>query len=85
MSALFWYYARMENQTISRERVEAEINRLAEEYRPMCLWFTPRDYVPTTDEQRLATLNDVERYGDREAFRRARELREWLLQAAKSG
>jgi hypothetical protein len=62
-----------------------EINRLAEEYWTMCLWFTPRDYVAVTDDQRLATLSDIERYGDREAFKRARELREWLLAVSKNG
>ena len=74
----------MQNSTITRERVEAEIDLLAQEYRTMCLWFTPRDYVAATDEQRLATLGDIERYGDREAFKRARELREWLLAVSKS-
>ena len=74
----------METQTITRDRVEAEINRLAEEYRFMCLWSTPREYLAATDEQRFATLSDIERYGDREAFKRARELREWLLRVSKS-
>lgn len=75
----------MENAALTREQIEAEIDRLAEEYRAMCLWFAPRDYRPKTDEQRLDTLRDIERYGDRNAFKRARELQEWLLLVSKSG
>jgi hypothetical protein len=75
----------MDPEPITKEHVESEINRLATEYRAMCLWFTPRNYLPTTYDERLATLRDIERYGDREAFKRARELRHWLLQTSKSG
>ena len=50
-------------------------NELAEEYRSMCLWFPPRDFVLATDEHRMATVEDIERHDDRGALKRAPELR----------
>ena len=61
---------------------EAEIDRLIEQYRVTCLWFAPADY-PKTNEQRLRALDYIERYGDREAFKRSRALRQWLLHSYK--
>jgi hypothetical protein len=72
----------MSTETLSKEEINAAIDRLVEEYRSMCLWFAPRRYFPASDPERVATLDDIERYGDREAFKRARELKEWLLQAS---
>jgi hypothetical protein len=40
---------------------------LIEEYRDRCLWFLRPDFMPTTDEQILRTLHQIERYGDRAA------------------
>ena len=73
----------MDSETNRRPDIYKQIERLVEEYRPMCLWSAPRDYLPKTDEERLAALADIERYGDRAAFKRSRELREWLLQSSR--
>ena len=73
----------MKAETLSKEQINAKIDELVSEYRMMCLWFAPRNYFPRTDEERVSTLKDIERYGDREAFRRSRELRDWLLQTSK--
>jgi len=67
----------------TKQEVEAEVDKLIEEYRLQCLWFAPRDYLPKSDEQRLRALGHIERYGDREAFKRSRELRDWLLLRSK--
>ena len=57
----------------------AKIDQLVDEYRLRCLWFLRADYYPVTDEDRLRTLDYIERYGDREGYRRAAEARRWLL------
>ncbi len=62
--------------------VRSEIDRFVAEQRSMCLWFTPRGYVPASDSERLAVLGSIEKHGDRAAFVKARELRDWLLQAS---
>jgi hypothetical protein len=61
-----------------RTDVTARIDRLIDEYRIRCLWFIRLDYLPTTDAERSKLLEYIERHGDREGFRRARELRRWL-------
>lgn len=62
------------------ETVRQCVHRLVDEYRDRCLWFLREDYYPITLEQQLRTLRRIERHGDREAFRKAAELRQWLLQ-----
>ena len=54
------------------------VDHLVDEYRVRCLWFLREDYYPTTDEQRIQVLAYIQRYGDREAYRRAAEIRRWL-------
>jgi hypothetical protein len=66
-------------QPVLDERSVAEaVDRLVDEYRVRCLWFLREDHYPKTREERLRVLGYIERYGDREAFRRAGELRQWL-------
>jgi hypothetical protein len=72
----------MIKETVSRSEVDDAIDRLVEQYRSRCLWFAPSDYYPKTDNERLSTLRDIETNGDRAAFVRSRELREWLLQVS---
>lgn len=55
-----------------------EIDRLIEANRLRCLWFLRPDYHPSTDSERLRALEYIERYGDRNAYRRASELTRWL-------
>lgn len=59
---------------------QRKVNALVDAYRGRCLWFAPEDFYPSTPEAILRTLANIERYGDVEAFRKARELREWLSQ-----
>lgn len=65
-----------------KEKVRAEaideIDRLIEANRLRCLWFLRPDYHPSTDHERLRALAYIERYGDRDAYRRATELTRWL-------
>lgn len=58
----------------------AEVRVLVEQYRDRCLWFLDRKLVPESPAQALRLLGHIERYGDREAFLRARALKPWLLQ-----
>ena len=48
--------------------------------RPHCLWFMAPDRLPTARAAQLYALECVERYGGRDAFIKARELKQWLLQ-----
>ena len=57
---------------------ERAVDELVERYRDRCLWFLRPDYLPTTQQARLRALESIQRHGDREAFARAAELREWL-------
>jgi hypothetical protein len=60
------------------ESLEKEVDRLVEDYRARCLWFLREDYYPSTHEQRLQVLTYIQRYGDREAYRRAAEIHRLL-------
>lgn len=64
-----------------RKEIEEGIVQLIQENRANCLWFVAPTFLPSTDEERLNTLANIERYGNGKAFKRARELKEWLLQA----
>jgi hypothetical protein len=56
----------------------AAVDRLVDEQRIASLWFLRPDYYPTTRAQRIRVLEQIERHGDRDAFRRAATLRRWL-------
>ena len=58
--------------------VTEAVNRLVDEFRVRCLWFLRPEYYPATLEERLRVLLYIERHGDREAFRRAATLKQWL-------
>jgi hypothetical protein len=64
--------------------VAEAVNRLADEYRERCLWFLREDYYPATDEERLRVLGYIQRYGDRDAFVRAAEVRQWLSRTSSA-
>ncbi len=57
---------------------EQAVDALVDEYRQRCLWFLREDYYPSSLEERLRVLDYIQRHGDREAFRRAAEVRKWL-------
>jgi hypothetical protein len=58
--------------------VAEAINSLVDEYRYRCLWFLRDDYYPATDDERHRTLEYIQRHGDRRAYLRAAEIRQWL-------
>jgi hypothetical protein len=64
------------------EAIEA-VNALVDEYRTRCLWFLRPDWYPTTVDERIRALEQIERHGDNAAFRRARALREWLSRSSR--
>jgi hypothetical protein len=61
-----------------RDTISAEVDVLVDEQRIACLWFLRPDYRPATTEERIRVLEQIERHGDREAYRRAATLRRWL-------
>jgi hypothetical protein len=62
---------------------EEAVNALVDEYRRRCLWFLREDYYPVTHEERLRVLDYIQRHGDREAYRRAAEVRKWCSPSSK--
>lgn len=54
------------------------LRALVDEYRDRCLWYLRRDYYPATVEEALGVLDAIQKHGDRDAFRRAAEIRLWL-------
>lgn len=63
---------------IGDEAKRREIRALVDRYRTRCLWFLRADYYPATDAEVCRVLAYLERYGDRDAFIRAADLRRWL-------
>jgi hypothetical protein len=61
------------------------VNRLVDEYRESCLWFLRRDYYPESPAAALRVLGDIERHGDRTAYQRAAEVRQWLSRHSSEG
>jgi hypothetical protein len=62
------------------EDLRRQVNELVDAYRDRCLWFLRADYYPTDLPDVLRMLDYIRRYGDREAFRKAGELHQWLSQ-----
>ncbi|MBN1359658.1 MAG: hypothetical protein JW993_03650 [Sedimentisphaerales bacterium] len=60
------------------EDVRRRVRELCDTYRARCLWFLRPDYYPTDRDEILRTLDYIRRYGDREAFRQAGQLYQWL-------
>lgn len=58
--------------------IDDRLRQLVDEYRDRCLWFLRKDYYPTGLQEQLRVLAQIERHGDVGAFRKAREVREWL-------
>ena len=56
------------------------LRAIVDQYRGRCLWFLRSGYYPETVEEALRVLESIQRYGDREAFQRAGEVRRWLSQ-----
>ena len=62
------------------DNIRRQVNQLVDTYRDRCLWFLKADYYPTDLQAVLRTLDYIRRNGDREAFRKAGELYQWLSQ-----
>ena len=62
------------------ERAEAiqAIERLVDECRVACLWYTRPDFYPRTDAERLAVLEAIQERSSLQVFQRAGELKAWL-------
>lgn len=48
-------------------------------YRVSCLWFLNSGYYPSTPAEIESVILLIERHGDRQAFLRAAQFRQWLL------
>ena len=71
-----WPYNHVVVRTASE--ASAAVTKLVDTYRARCLWFLRPDYYPATDAERILVLRYIEQYGDREAYRRAAPVRQWL-------
>ena len=60
--------------------VEEPLRNVVDLYRDRCLWFLRPGYYPETIAEAQRVLETIQRYGDREAFQRAGEVRRWLSQ-----
>lgn len=56
-----------------------EVRGLIDAYRSECLWFLREDYYPQTPAEMIRVLDQIQRHGNLEAFRRAGTLKQWLL------
>lgn len=55
-----------------------EVKSVVENYRSMCFWNFPEDFMPRNKSRLLLALDCLERYGDRNAYCKAGEIRQWL-------
>jgi uncharacterized protein (DUF3820 family) len=56
------------------------VQKLTDDHRQQCLWFLREDFYPATTAEALRILEQIERHGDLEAFRKVAPLKQWLLQ-----
>ncbi len=61
------------------DKLRDDLRQLIEECRTQCLWFLAEDYLPKTRAQALRVLEQIRRRGNLAAFRKAGELKRWLL------
>jgi hypothetical protein len=59
-------------------QADVALRALVDEYRGRCLWFLRRDYYPVTAAEAQPVLDAIQRHGDRDGFRRAAQIRQWL-------
>ena len=59
-----------------------EWRSLLDDYRTMCFWNVAEDFLPQNERQLLFALDNLERYGTLDAYRRAGRIREWLSHAS---
>ena len=59
-----------------------QFRSVVEDYRGMCLWSLPEDFMPDNERQIHSLVECLEHYGDLKAYRKAGEIRKWLSQAS---
>jgi hypothetical protein len=64
--------------------VASALRSLIDDYRTRCLWFLAADYYPATQAEVVRVLAAIERHGDRAAFQRSSEIRQWLSQSTSA-
>jgi hypothetical protein len=55
------------------------LHTLVDEYRNRCLWFLAPGYYPESASEQLRVLDSIQRHGDLDAFKRAGEVKRWVL------
>ena len=56
----------------------AALHQLVEANRLQCLWFMKENFLPRSAVEADRVLTAIEQHGDRQAWVKAREMREWL-------
>ena len=51
---------------------------VVDDYKDVCLWFSPESYHPHTGVQLEQILTSIERNGDVNAYKRVGRIRKWL-------
>ena len=51
---------------------------VVDDYKDVCLWFSPECYHPHTGVQLEQILTSIERSGDLNAYKRVGRIRKWL-------
>jgi hypothetical protein len=51
---------------------------VVDDYKDVCLWFSPECYHPHTGVQLEQILTSIERNGDLNAYKRVGRIRKWL-------
>ena len=68
--------------TVEEIMEKEDIRSTVENCRSMCLWSLSEDFMPKTAEQLLVLADNMERYGDLSAYRKAGRIRKWLSQSS---
>ena len=61
-----------------------EIHALMDAHRRRCLWFLREDYYPATEAEARRVLDYIQQRGDRDAFRKAGQLKLWLSRSSNA-
>jgi hypothetical protein len=59
--------------------IEEDMRDLVDDCRGQCLWYLREDYYPQTRGEMLRVLDRIQRHGNVELFRKAGEIKRWLL------
>jgi hypothetical protein len=62
------------------EQPPESVEAFVDDHRVRALWFLRDDYYPRSDAELLKVVEQVEKHGDLQAFRRAAAIRRWLSQ-----